>query len=144
MLIILDIMDDSQDSKLALTHRSTPYPISRLAPGFSPVLASEEIAIANLMLGAVNRARLEVIVDQIRHLQEEAGRILDKAQEDAMLHNVEIRFQRRVGMIYHLYRRARGGLYMSMLSPEEWGVPPDEPMGSYRLELDQSWTRVDT
>lgn len=33
--------------------------------------------------------------------------------------------------------------YMSMLSPEEWGDPPDDFMGSYRLEIDQSWTRID-
>lgn len=98
--------------------------------------------MAHLMLGAVNRARLEIIAEQIRHLQEEAARILDKAREDAMLHGVEIRFQRRVGATYHLYRKANGVLYMSMVSPEEWGVPPDEPIGSYRLEFDQSWTRV--
>lgn len=117
--------------------------MSRLAPKFSPVLASEEISTAHLMLGAVNRARLEIIAEQIRHLQEEAARILDKAREDAMLHGVEIRFQRRVGATYHLYRKANGVLYMSMVSPEEWGTSPDEPMGSYRLEPDQSWTRVD-
>lgn len=122
---------------------SSPYPMSRLAPGFSPLAVTEDIDSAKLMLGAVNRARLEVIAEQIRHLQDEAGRILDKAREDAMLHSVEIRFQRRVGSTYHVYRRETGTMYMSMLSPEEWGVPPNDFVGSYRLEIDQSWTRVD-
>jgi len=98
---------------------------------------------AGLLLGSVHRARLEVIASQIQHLHDEAARIVEKARLDAALHSVEIRFQRRVGGVYHLYSRGNGTHYMSMLSPEEWGVPPDEFRGSYRLEPDQSWTRVD-
>lgn len=135
-------MDDDSTRPLP-TLRSSPYPVSRLAPAFSLAHIGEDLERASLLLGAVHRARLDVIADQIRHLQEEAERILDKARLDAALHGVEIRFQRRVGGVYHLYTRPNRTHYMSMLSPEEWGEPPDEFMGSYRLEIDQSWTRVD-
>lgn len=45
---------------------------------------------------------------------------------------------------YHMYRRPSGQSYMSMMSPEEWGMSlPHEFQGSFRLEYDQSWTPVD-
>ncbi|MFO0660974.1 MAG: DUF2452 domain-containing protein [Polyangiaceae bacterium] len=45
------------------------------------------------------------------------------------------------GAIYHLYKRDNGTHYFSMLSPEEWGARcPHTFAGSYRLEVDMSWT----
>jgi hypothetical protein len=35
-------------------------------------------------------------------------------------------------------------MFFSMLSPGEWGGnPPNEHLGSYRLEYDMSWTPLD-
>lgn len=122
--------------------RTSPYPISRLAPKFDLAHVEEELSEATQLLGVVNRARLEVIAKQIKALQEEARDIIDKAEHDLLLHQADIKFKRRVGCVYHLYRRPNGSTYMSMLSPAEWGEPPHDPMGSYRLEADGSWTRV--
>jgi hypothetical protein len=45
--------------------------------------------------------------------------------------------------VYHLYRDGNGSLYFSMLSPEEWGGnPPHGFEGSYRVEVDMSFTPV--
>ena len=66
-------------------------------------------------------------------------------QRDLELHRAECAFQKRPGATYHLYERGNGSLYFSMLSVEEWGgAPPHPHRGSYRLELDQSWTPVET
>ena len=119
----------------------SPYPVSRLAPAFDLVDVAKEIQRADQILGAVVGNQLEVIVDQIRMLQEQARGILDRAQRDADLHRAECAFLRRPGQLYHLWERADGALYFSMLSPDDWGAEaPHDFQGTYRLEADMSWT----
>jgi hypothetical protein len=133
----------SKDDK-ALLHRgdarSSPYPVSRLAPAFEAPELAEEIARAESMLSARTGAKLRVIADQIKALQAEARKVLDEAREEQALTHAECAFKRIPGQVYHLYRKA-GGSFFSMLSPADWrGAPPHEYLGSYRLETDYSWT----
>ena len=123
--------------------RTSPYPMSRLAPVHDLVDVARRIAEADAMVGAVASGKLRTIADQIRALQDEARRILEQTRETLDLHRARCAFARKPGGVYHLYRRPDGELYFSMLAPTDWGgSPPHEPVGSYRLELDQSWTRV--
>lgn len=121
--------------------RTSPYPVSRLAPAHDLVDTARQIAEADQLIGTVTHAKLELIAKQIRSLQEEARRVLDRAREDAELHRAVCNFRKTAGHVYHLYRRADGRLYFSMLSPDDWnGRSPHAFEGSYRLEADMSWT----
>ncbi|MFO0546967.1 MAG: DUF2452 domain-containing protein [Polyangiaceae bacterium] len=127
-------------------HRTSasPYPISRLSARIELLDVAREIQEADAMLGAVVGGQLDVIAHQIRVLQEQARAILDKAKLSQDLHRADCRFKKRPGAVYHLYRRSNGSLYFSMLSPEEWGGrPPHSFEGSFRLEADMSYVRVD-
>jgi hypothetical protein len=122
-------------------NRSSPYPLSRLAPAISLVDVARQIEQADRMVNARVSAKLQVIADQIKALQEEARAVLAEARHDQELHHARCHFQRRPGQIYHLYRQQDGSLYFSMLSPDDWrGSPPHAFQGSYRLETDMSWT----
>ncbi len=124
--------------------RASPYPMSRLAPPHDMVDVAREIQQADALLGAVTGGRLELIARQIRALQAEARELLDAARRDGELHRAQCAFKKRPGRVYHLYRRPDGTRYLSMLSPEEWGGAPPHPFdGSYRLEVDMSWTPAD-
>lgn len=124
--------------------RSSPYPVSRLAPAIELVDLAKEIDQADRMLNARVGAKLKVIADQIKSLQHEARSILDEAKRDQELNRARCTFQRKPGKIYHLYAREDGNTYFSMLSPEEWPLdPPHTFVGSYRLENDMSWTPLD-
>lgn len=124
--------------------RTSPYPVSRLAPAHDLVDVAKRIAEADAMIGATASAKLRVIADQIQALQEEARRVLEDTRKDLDLHRARCSFVRRPGQTYHLYRREDGELWFSMIAPSEWrGASASEFVGSYRLELDQSWTRVD-
>ncbi len=134
----------SDDDK-ALLHRgdarSSPYPVSRLAPAFQAPELAAEIARAESMLSARTGAKLRVIADQIKALQAEARKVLGEARDEQALTHAECAFKRIPGKIYHLYRKAGGGTFFSMLSPADWrGAPPHEHLGSYRLENDYAWT----
>jgi hypothetical protein len=121
--------------------KTAPYPMTRLSPPHDLVDTARQIQQADLILGAVVSNKLRLIADQIRGLKEQAQAILEEARRDAELHRAACNFKKRAGAVYHLYRREGGGSYFSMLSPEEWnGQPPDAFAGSFRLELDMSWT----
>lgn len=126
--------------------RTSPYPMSRLAPVHDLVDVARQISEADTMLGVVASAELSQIADQIRALQQRARDILAQARESLDIHHARCAFQKRPGHVYHLYGREPGAeRWLSMIGPDEWGEPSAERtfLGSYRLELDQSWTRVD-
>ena len=107
--------------------------------------AAREIQVADEVIGTATNAKLEIIVAQIRALQEQAREVLTSARENALLHRAACNFQKKIGLVYHLYHRAEGDGYFSMLSPDDWnGRAPHPYEGSYRLEPDMSWTRTDT
>lgn len=123
--------------------RSSPYAVSRLSGPVSLVDAAREIERADQWIASTSNAKLAQIAGQMRALREQAEQVLADARENASLHRAEARFTRHPGKTYHLYERADGQRYWSLLSPDEWrGSPPHGFVGSYRLELDQSWTPV--
>lgn len=124
--------------------RSSPYGLSRLAPATTLADMAAEISSANDCIAQTTSAKLDVILRQIRHLQEEAKGIVEAAKRDADLHRAACSFSRVPGNTYHLYEKAGGALQWSMLSLDDWnGNPPQRYVGSFRLESDQSWTDVD-
>jgi len=124
---------------------SAPYPVSRLAPAFRGTELAADVAQAEAMLGARTGAKLRVIADQIQALQNQARQILAEAREEQALTRAQCAFKRIPGKTYHLYRKADGTTFFSMLSPQDWrGEPPHEFSGSYRLGLDWSWSPAGT
>jgi len=125
--------------------RAAPYGLSRMAPSYALVDVAAEIEKADSMLATVTGGKLGVIVEQIRRLQDEARTMLERAQRDAALHRARCSLEKKAGGVYHLYRRHEDGvLWFSLLAPEEWIRPqPQTFEGSYRLEADMSFTRVD-
>jgi hypothetical protein len=138
--------DDSSgdDPRYRGPQNAAPYPLSRLSAPVSLVDVAREIQHADQWIASTATARLSQIAAQMQALREQAEVVLQKAREDAELHRAEARFARLPGKTYHLYARADGSRYWSMLSPEEWGGTPPHPfVASYRLEADRSFTRVD-
>ncbi|BFZ05388.1 hypothetical protein BsWGS_08427 [Bradybaena similaris] len=88
-------------------------------------------------------SKLTVIAEQMQFLQNQARKILEDARRDAALHHAACNLVKKAGTIYYLYQRESGQNYLSILSPQEWGLAcPHEFLGGYRLEYDQSWTPI--
>lgn len=124
--------------------RSSPYPVSRLAPSTDLVDLAKTIAIADQTIQSHTSSKLKLIAKQIQGLQQEAHQILEQAKRDQELHRAECQSQRLIGHTYYLYDRGSGRLYFSRLSPQDWnGNPPHPFNGAYRLEQDMSWTDLE-
>ena len=105
---------------------------------------AQEIAAADKQIAAQTEGKLDIIARQIKRLQAEARRIMERAHHDMLLHKAECAFKRVPGKVYYLYEKQDGRLLFSMLSPDDWqGKPPQEFAGAYRLENDMTWTKIE-
>jgi hypothetical protein len=115
-----------------------------MAPAFDLVDVAKEIQRADEMLANVTSGKLVTIAEQMRALKGQAEKILERARRDAELHRAKCNFEKTPGMVLHLYERDTGELYFSLLAPHEWSLQhPQTFKGSYRLEADMSFSRVD-
>ena len=123
---------------------ASPYPVSRLGAPVSLVETAKLIESASAKVAMRTNAQLEVIVEQMKALQERAREIIEQASRDVDLIHAECRFKRVPGRIYHLYERPDGHRFFSMLGPDEYGGGgPAGFVASFRYEHDESWTRLD-
>jgi hypothetical protein len=123
---------------------AAPYGLSRMAPAYDLVDVAAQIQKADETLATMTGGKLAVIAQQIAQLQDQARVLLERARRDAELHRARCNFEKKPGSVYHLYRRDDGTMWFSLLAPEEWTRKPAQTFeGSYRLELDMSFTRID-
>ena len=136
-------MSDSRERKSVEKKYLAPYPVSRLAPACELVDLAGEIARADDMLSMQANGKLQLVAEQIRRLQQEAQIILHETKRNQDLHRAECNLQKKIGQIYHLYRKNDGKLLFSLISPEEWGWRlPYTFVGSYELASDMSWQDI--
>jgi hypothetical protein len=134
----------SDDKRYDGPSHAAPYGLSRLAPAYDLVDVAAQIQKADETLATMTGGKLAVIAEQIGKLQEQARVLLERARRDAELHRARCNFEKKPGRVYHLYRKEDGTMWFSLIGPDEWtSAQPQTYEGSYRLELDMSFTRVD-
>eukprot|EP00127_Corallochytrium_limacisporum_P005121 Clim_evm27s199 gene=Clim_evmTU27s199 len=149
----LTVAQIRQYTKKAPPPLEDPYNLSKIAdkiqttnpaPRDTLIDLARSIQHADSVLKAATGNKLATIAEQIKRLQDEARQVMEDAVVDSQLHRAACNFQKRPGQLYHLYEKSDGTPYLSMLSPAEWGKNHKHKyLGSYRLELDQSWTPVE-
>ncbi|KAK3714900.1 hypothetical protein QZH41_010909 [Actinostola sp. cb2023] len=121
-----------------------PERVHRVSDPYDLVCLAQEVQKADQFLRCAASNKLILIAEQIRHLQEQARKVLQETKRDAELHHAQCNFKKRVGQMYYLYRRDNGSTYFSMLSPQDWGPScPHDSLGAYKLEADMSWTKAE-
>ncbi|CAF1135430.1 unnamed protein product [Adineta steineri] len=111
---------------------------------------AKQIETCDAFIRANVSNRLQVIVNQVNFLREEAQRILMKAKRDDELNHSACNLVRRPGQNYYYYERESGQKYLSIMHPQDWMTGtknnscPHRFLGAYRLEYDNSWTRQAT
>ncbi len=78
--------DPTRKAPAAPSSKMTTYGLHRLAPPIRLVDAAAEIERADHMIGTVAGAKLRLLAEQIRKLQDEAKTIVAPAEQDAQLH----------------------------------------------------------
>jgi len=119
---------------------------------FDLVALAGAIQTADKFTRATAGSKLSVIAEQVRFLQQQAQAVLEEASLNKELHHIACNFKKVPGKIYYVYLRegenlqgvsVDGGKYMSMISPEEWGVNCPPFHAAYKLQHDMSFTPYD-
>ena len=143
-------MSDRDDTKYSGENfrgadHASPYPVSRLGAPVSLVDTAKIIEAASSKVALRTNAQLEVIVEQMKALQERAREIIEQASRDVDLIHAECRFHRVPGRVYHLFERGDGHRYFSMVGPDEFGgaVPPGSSpaIATSTTSRGRAWTR---
>lgn len=124
--------------------QATPYPQSRLSPPISPtdLTTVNESSVQLVKMGL--EGKLNLIAEQVKGLQRLGERLIMEAQNSIDMHNIPCSIAKKPGDVLHLYSRSDGSHFLSIIDPGEWGgMFTLEFHGSYRLEHDMSWVRVD-
>ena len=120
------------------------YPTRTMDPPYSLVERSNEIELAEELIESHVHGKLDVIVQQIRSLKEQAQTIMAEAQRDADLHKIKCNIEKIVGQAIFLYAKPDGTRYFSLLSPADWKhSPPNEFVGAYSMRGDRSFEVLD-
>lgn len=74
-------------------------------------------------------------------IKKEYNRLIEEYTWNEVLYKAKYSFEPVLGKTYHLYS-GTDGIFLSMVSPEEWRNPPDF-LGSFQLDSQNLWKRTD-
>ena len=123
---------------------ASPYPVSRLGAPVSLVDQARFIESASSKVALRTNAQLEVIVEQMRALQERARAIIEQASRDVDLIHAECRFHRVPGAsTTSTSGRTDGDIFRCWGRTSSAATRRPGFVASFRYEADESWTRLD-
>lgn len=122
---------------------SLTYPSRTLDPPITIVDQAKEIEKATDRIKTDINSKLDMIVKQIKFLQDEARKIINDAYDNIELHKIPCNFQKIPGEVIYLYDKGGEALYFSRLSPEDWNNnPPHIYKGTYKLKADKLFEKI--
>ena len=83
-------------------------------------------------------ARFQARIDELKTAYQ---KMMKELEDNQKVYQASFKFEPVVGKTYHLYHNPKRGLFLSILSPEECRFDFE---GSYRLDANQTWSRIDS
>jgi hypothetical protein len=128
-------------------------PLFPLTPGSAPLRNDLDLPEADPRFGdEMSREvrdsaakRLAALERMLAQLQAEARQVVGGARRDLDLHAVPLNGTKLRGRAYHLFESPGGARFFSLLGPDEYAQIDARiaHRGTYRLNHDSSWTRLD-
>ncbi|XP_020892139.1 uncharacterized protein C1orf50 homolog, partial [Exaiptasia diaphana] len=79
-----------------------PERVHRVSDPYDLVCLAQEVQKADQFVRCAASNKLILIAEQIRHLQEQARKVLEETKRDAELHHAACNFKKRPGQMYFL------------------------------------------
>ena len=76
---------------------------------------------------------------KFNELKEEYQRLVDEFRWNELVYTSKFSFEPVIGETYHLYIGNDGGVFLSLISPNEWNK---ECVGSFKLDSQQKWIKI--
>jgi len=128
----MDKPDDVADNP-----HSLPYASDRAAPVIRP-----DKSIAGWKVGAVVSANKHY-EDRFNDIKKQFKELVEEFNWNDIMFNAEMRIKPVVGKPYYLYQREDGVYRVSLFAPHECVVGSDGYVGSFRLNYDNRWEKIE-
>lgn len=103
----------------------------------APVIEYEDVSTwKNRGINRVNH-HLKTRFDS---LKTEYDKMVETHYWNDLLYRTKFSFEPVIGEIYHLYKNKKGKLILSLIEPNQW---KQEHLGTFRLDTDQMWHKID-
>ena len=111
----------------------TPYATNLGAPAIMP---DDVTSWKNININKVNHQ----FKSQFDELKAQYDLMMKQFEYNNIIYSAKFSFEPILGENYHLYRKANGDVWLSLISPHEttWDF-----VGTFRLNSDKMWERID-
>ena len=76
---------------------------------------------------------------RFNEIKDEYKKLIEAYKWNELVYNSQFRFEPIKGHVYHLYQKEDDTLFLSLIGPDEWN---QIYIGSFRLDSDDKWTKV--
>jgi hypothetical protein len=83
----------------------------------------------------------KILKGKFDEVRKEYDALMEKFQYNDMLYNAKFGFEPIFGETYHLYNNKKNEHFLSIIAPTQWDL---EYLGSFRLNTDKMWEKVDS
>jgi hypothetical protein len=77
--------------------------------------------------------------DKFLELKKEYEKLIEEYRWNDLVYKAKFSFEPVIGKIYHLYYNKSGKIFLSLVSPNEWGF---EHIGSFKYNYDNKWIKI--
>ena len=79
------------------------------------------------------------LTTKFNELKKEYQRLVEEYQWNELVYKAKFSYEPVIGETYHLYIGNDGGVFLSLISPNEWNR---ECIGSFQLDSSQKWIKI--
>ena len=108
------------------------YATSVGAPIITP---TDSIAWKNRSIAKINHK----VETKYLELKAEYEKMIQEFEYNKLIFDAKFTFEPVIGEVYHLYKRANGESFLSIIAPEQCDF---NPLGSFYLNADQTWEKI--
>ena len=76
---------------------------------------------------------------KFNELKAEYQKLVEEYQWNELVYKAKFSYEPVIGETYHLYIGNDGGVFLSLISPNEWNK---EHIGSFQLNSEQKWIKI--
>jgi hypothetical protein len=128
------------EKQVTATPHSLPYPHTVGSAVIKPIDRGKVTGLAVAAMYEQTEMQLDQIRKQVELLAAQAQEIQRRVEISERIYQVGMNFKPLIGHVYHLYSRADGSEFLSMVAPAEWGRSAKiEFQASVKLLADHTW-----
>jgi len=125
--VVFDTENQTYDAALKSYATSVGAPV---------ITTTDTLAWKNRSINKINHK----VKTKYHELKKEYEKLMQEYEYNQLIFNANFSFEPIIGEIYHLYKKDKGGTFLSLIAPNQCNF---EPLGSFYLNAEQIWQKIE-